>query len=312
MGKGSTANNAPIYYQPIEKLRFSRELEGDCEIVDYLDGSTVRIWYNDQVKGFENHWHTATEIILPVENSYTVVANNICFHLNVGDIMIIPAGVLHELIAPPNGSRFIFLFDLSSISKLKGFATLQPILNQPILMTSESFPGIYEEEYNLLLQIRNEYFSMNCFRELTIYSKIIDFYVQIGRNHYESDFLNPYIRPNKQMEYIEKFNAVLDHIDNHYMEDIRLENVAKAAGFSKYHFTRLFKQYTDTTFYDYLGYKRIKVAQDLLSRPELSITEIAFQTGFTTISTFNRTFRKQMNCTPTDYRLIHSKNHMKN
>ncbi|HEX3021454.1 MAG TPA: AraC family transcriptional regulator, partial [Lachnospiraceae bacterium] len=164
-------------------------------------------------------------------------------------------------------------------------------------------------EYNLLLQIRNEYFSMNSFRELSIYSKIIDFFAQIGINHYESGFLNPYVRPNKKIEYIEKFNAVLDFIDNHYMHDITLESVAAFAGFSKYHFTRLFKQYTDATFYDYLSYKRIKVAQDLLSKPELSITEIAFQSGFATISTFNRIFKRLIGCTPTDYRQVHSNNH---
>jgi AraC-like DNA-binding protein len=304
-----TAINAPNFYQPLGKNGFSRKLDGDCEIVEFLEESTVRIWYNDLAVNFESHWHTATEIILPVMNSYTVNVGNVCYHLNIGDILVIPPGELHELIAPSSGARFIYLFDISSISKLKGFSTLHPLLNQPILITSEAYPKIYEAEYNLLLQIRNEYFAVNNLRELAIYSMIISFYVQIGCNHYETDFLNPYIRPNKQKEYIEKFNEVLDYIDNHYMVNITLESVAKSAGFSKFHFTRLFKQYTDTTFYDYLIYKRIKVAQDLLSRPELSITEIAYQSGFSTISTFNRIFRKLKNCTPTGYRIVHSNNH---
>jgi AraC-like DNA-binding protein len=177
-------------------------------------------------------------------------------------------------------------------------------------MTDITYPRIYETEYNILLQIRNEYFSSNSFIELTIYSLLIEFFVHLGRDHYNNaDFQNPYVRLNKQSEYIEKFNAVLDYIDNHYMEDITLETVAKSAGFSKYHFTRLFKQYTETTFYDYLCYKRIKIAQDLLSRPELSITDIAYRSGFSTLSTFNRIFKKLIKCTPTEYRAIHTTTH---
>lgn len=309
MNEENNSLETRMFYQPLFQNDFSRELEGNCEIVDYLDGSTVRIWYNDLSVNFENHWHTAAEIILPVANSYTVRAGKLCYHLNIGDILVIPPRELHELIAPPRGARFIYLFDISLLSRLKGYSSLHPVLNQPILITSEAFPRLYDAEYNLLLKIRNEYFNSNNFRELAIYSMIIDFYVKLGRYHYESDFINPYVRPNKQKEYIEKFNAVLDYIDNHYMDNLTLESVAKSAGFSKYHFTRLFKQYTDTTFYDYLCSKRIKVAQDLLSRPELSITEIAFQSGFSTISTFNRIFKKTVNCTPTGYRLIHSNNH---
>lgn len=76
---------------------------------------------------------------------------------------------------------------------------------------------------------------------------------------------------------MQKFNEVLDYIDSHYTEELTLDNIADFSGFSKYHFTRLFKQYTDSTFYDYLIYRRIKVAEELLANPELSITEIALQ-----------------------------------
>ena len=44
------------------------------------------------------------------------------------------------------------------------------------------------------------------------------------------------------------FILVTDYINNHFAEDLSLEGVASQAGFSKYHFSRLFKQYTDSTF----------------------------------------------------------------
>ena len=91
------------------------------------------------------------------------------------------------------------------------------------------------------------------------------------------------------------------------MEEITLESIADIAGFSKFHFSRLFKQCSGQNFYDYLCFKRIKTAEMLLLKPTLPITEIALQSGFSSLSTFNRTFKRLKNCTPTEYRNLCSK-----
>ncbi len=99
----------------------------------------------------------------------------------------------------------------------------------------------------------------------------------------------------------------MEYIDIHYMEELNLEDIAESTGFSKYHFSRLFKQYTGFTFCDYLCHRRIKVAEELLARPDLSITEAALQAGFPSISTFNRLFKQYKNCTPSEYRSRNSR-----
>lgn len=101
---------------------------------------------------------------------------------------------------------------------------------------------------------------------------------------------------------VSSFSLPLHYIDTHYTENLDLETVAKSVGFSKYHFSRLFKQYTNFTFGDYLCYRRIKAAEELLANPDLSITEVAIQAGFPSISTFNRLFKQHKNCTPSEYR----------
>ena len=52
---------------------------------------------------------------------------------------------------------------------------------------------------------------------------------------------------DKQQEYAEKFMEVCEYINAHFSEDLKLEDVAEMAGFSKFHFTRLFKQFTGKT-----------------------------------------------------------------
>ena len=102
-----------------------------------------------------------------------------------------------------------------------------------------------------------------------------------------------------------KFGNLLEYIDTHYTEDLTLEDMADIIGFSKYHFSRLFKQYTNFTFCDYLKHRRIQAAEMLLEQPEYSITEVALQAGFPSISTFNRIFKEYKNCTPTEFRNMH-------
>ncbi|MGN1147502.1 MAG: cupin domain-containing protein, partial [Lachnospiraceae bacterium] len=87
--------------------RFHRVVDGDFEPVKYLHSSSIRIWYNTENSDYPTHWHPAIEIIMPLENIYTVEAAQEKYVLNPGDILIIPAGELHHLFAPDSGSRLI-------------------------------------------------------------------------------------------------------------------------------------------------------------------------------------------------------------
>lgn len=285
-----------------------RTVVDSFETISFQKDSTIRIWYNEQNQNYDTHWHNAIEIILPVENHYDVEASGQAYHILPSEILIIPSGEMHALYAPESGKRFIFLFDVSSIAQMKGYTSIQSLMTSCLHITKTTYPQIYNDVYQLLVQMRNEYFSSNEFRELAIYSHLINLFVSIGRNRINNVDLFPNTRSHKQKEYLQKFNEVLDYIDSHYTEELTLDNIADFSGFSKYHFTRLFKQYTDSTFYDYLIYRRIKAAEELLANPELSITEIALQSGFSSISTFNRIFRQKKGCTPSEYRSLYSMN----
>lgn len=284
-----------------------RDVQDSQETVSFHNNTTIRIWPNTETDNFEAHWHAALEIIMPVENHYDVRTGGASYHIRPGEILVIPPGELHELLAPDSGSRFIFMFDISLIARLKSFVGIQSILSQPLYVTKDTFPQIYEDVYRLLIQMRNEYFNKNEYAELTIFALLLQFFTKFGYNHINASNLFPNVRLYKQKEYIQKFNSLMEYIDDHYMEDLNLEEIAESTGFSKYHFSRLFKQYTGFTFCDYLCHRRIKVAEELLARPDLSITEVALQAGFPSISTFNRLFKQYKNCTPSEYRSRNTK-----
>lgn len=290
------------YYEANHDWAGNRELTDTHEIIQFHKNATVRIWYNEQNDSYDPHWHTAMEIILPLENYYDADVNKAFYHIQPGEILVIPMSELHSLTAPENGKRFIFLFDMTMITKLKSFSGLQPLLLQPLYITRDAYPQVYDATHATLMQIKDEYFRQNEFAELKIYSLLLNLFVELGQNYLQKHDLFSNIGIPKQREYAKKFSNILNYIDTHYTEDLNLENVAALAGFSKFHFSRLFKQYTSLTFNEYLNHRRLKAAGELLTVPDLSITEIALRSGYTSLSTFNRLFKQIKHCTPTEYR----------
>ena len=178
-------------------------IETGQELVQYHQDTSVRIWYNDLSADYDPHWHTALEIIMPVENWYDIYVGDGYYHATPGDIMLIPPGELHSLKAPEEGNRFVFMFDLANFSRLNGFASIQSILAQPMLLTRATYPNVYDDIYEILVQMRNEYFSKKEFAELTICSLLLNLFVKLGTNHLDNIDLFSNIRVYKQKEYVQ-------------------------------------------------------------------------------------------------------------
>jgi len=83
---------------------------------------------------------------------------------------------------------------------------------------------------------------------------------------------------------------------------ICLATVAKSVNTSTFYFCKLFKKSTGLTFTDYLARVRIEKAKALLLKPDLRVSEIAYEVGFRSLTHFNRVFRKLTGDSPTRYR----------
>lgn len=212
-------------------------------MIDYSIDSAIRIWKNNTSDSYPIHWHTALEIIIPLENYYIVDINDQHFHLKPDEILLIPSGELHTLTSPDTGSRFIFMFDISILSNIKSFSSIQSLLVQPIHLTHNTHPAIYDDIYSLLMNMQVEFFQGREYSELTIYSLLIELFVKLGYDYLYGQELFPDVRLPKQKEYIRKFQQLLAYIDEHYMEELDLDKLSDSIEFSKFHFLRLFKQY---------------------------------------------------------------------
>ncbi|MDR2531239.1 MAG: AraC family transcriptional regulator [Oscillospiraceae bacterium] len=286
-----------------------KKLEGIHKTVDYDAQSLFILHHNAETDDYPGHWHSAAEIIMPLKGGYDVSVNDIPYHLEEKDIIIIPTGDIHELRAPKTmGERMILQFDLSLLKSVKGLAGASFIFFKPWLITAADSPELHGILRVLLLEALDEYREKRDYYEAEITAKLISIAVFMARKQREDvpgAFADQLI---KRKAHIVNFNRCVEYINQHYKDDLSLEYVSSIAGFSKFHFTRWFKQFAGMSFYEYLTQVRIKVAESMLADSEAPITEIALESGFQSIATFNRVFKYNKKLTPTEFRNMRNKN----
>lgn len=91
-------------------------------------------------------------------------------------------------------------------------------------------------------------------------------------------------------------------IEEHFTENIRLQEIAEKVGYSKYHMNRMFAKSTGKTIHNYIKERRLFEAAELLSNTDDSIVDIALQVGYTSQQAFTKAFKQQFDCTPQVYR----------
>lgn len=282
-------------------------LHGIHETVIFKANSNVLVYDNNAFEEYPSHWHTPLEIIMSLENEYIINCSGHKFTLREGDILLICPGILHSLYAS-KGRRLIFQAELTGAAPFKELESVLSIISPAILITPENSPSIYKTLHRYLLEINNEYSKDLSLSEPAIYARLIEMLVLIGRNHTENpDRFDVGI--TKQKEYIDKFMNICNYISEHCTEDLTLDGMAALAGYSKYHFTRLFKQFTNISFYRYINLKRIATAEKLLIDPDISVTDAALRSGFSSLSSFIRMFKLINNCTPSEFRNMYTTLH---
>ncbi|WP_433730976.1 helix-turn-helix transcriptional regulator [Nocardia sp. CA-129566] len=92
-----------------------------------------------------------------------------------------------------------------------------------------------------------------------------------------------------------------DLADRDYAEPLNLDELATAAGVSKYHFLRAFAAVYGLTPAAYLAERRIERAQDYLRATNLTVTEVCMLVGYSSLGSFSSKFRQLVGVTPSEY-----------
>lgn len=97
---------------------------------------------------------------------------------------------------------------------------------------------------------------------------------------------------------------ILEFIQDHYMEDISLQDIAKVMNYSDAYFCKIFKQCFDKNFTTYLSEFRMEKAKQLLADVTINVKEISDKVGYRDSNYFAKVFKRIVGMTPSEYRII--------
>ena len=97
-------------------------------------------------------------------------------------------------------------------------------------------------------------------------------------------------------------NRALGYVHAHFHETITVADAAAIAGYTPNYFNTCFREQMGIPFGEYLRNMRLSYGENLLRASNLPVTEIAFESGFASLSHFSRSFREKYGCAPQEYR----------
>ena len=108
-----------------------------------------------------------------------------------------------------------------------------------------------------------------------------------------------------RLEDLRRLRQVRDRMDREYAQPLDVESLARGVHLSAGHLSREFKRAYGESPYAYLMTRRIERAMTLLRRGDLSVTEVCFEVGCSSLGTFSTRFSELVGVSPSEYRRSH-------
>ncbi len=263
--------------------------------------STYHIQNGGQSFQIPVHWHDELEIIYVKSGFLTVNISGENYIGKPGDAFVVSPGNLHFM-----GSQtgtvdyFTFLFPLKYIAfrtddmlddKLieplnSGHLMISPEIKDTVKEQCEQLAGVYaaeidESESKITGQIRKKIILLQFIHELWKKGFIVE-NDTTGRNTVEKEMVS--------------------YIQQNYTGKILLREFGEQFHLSEKYISRYFKEHFHITLSQYVTYLRLEHAKQMLQETDISVTEVAMQSGYQNISYFIRSFKKTYGVSPLKYR----------
>lgn len=251
------------------------------------------------------HWHKELEIIYVKKGVIRMGIGEESLEVGQGEFVLVAGGRVHYILASPGSVRYVYQFDerffydlaidkyeLQSLRNLwKGYpAHSKEWRSDTASSTKVLLDAIYEEDQNRNYAYTFAVKGYMCLMILGLY-----------RN-------KEFNRVEKEYEYqiessrtLEKIDVLFQYVEQHYQEQITLEDAAKSIGFDKYYFTKFFKKNVGKTFIQFLNEYRIEKAKWILLNEDMEAMEVMERIGIGSAKTYYRLFKKIVGISPKQF-----------
>jgi len=272
------------------------------------DGFPVAVERRTPQEPFGLHAHEFAEIVLITSGKGIHVTGTESYPLAAGDVFVIGGSRPHDYHSMDQLCLINVLFqpeklqwntdDLTHLPGYHALFTLEPVWRKRHQFRSRLRlnPTELGTAIGLIDDLDRELIGRKPgfrFMSMASFMALVGFFARCYNNS-----------PGADSVALLRIGRAMSHLEMHYSEpDITVEQLAAMAHMSKRSFMRAFQAATNLSPIAYLIKLRVnRAAQLLRRRPELSVTEIALQSGFTDSNYFARQFRLNRNLTPSEYR----------
>lgn len=259
----------------------------------YKDKLPIEVFISGELN-FLAHWHTEVELIYILEGSHSVGINNQTQTLEKGDFAICSSGDIHYYDGSDTDvKKIITIFKPDFIGYPAGWPQnlrfISPFIKRTSFCDNPDMLALMDKIEELLLDAFREFSKQQVNYVDYIKSKLLEICVLAIRNFPTGSFNTD--ENNFKKYNLERMQKTLQFIEENYTGNLTLEDLAMHANLSYFYFSRLFKNTVGMSFKEYINRKRIQLAESLLGRNNMSVTQIAFECGFESIRTFYRSYK---------------------
>lgn len=238
------------------------------------------------------HYHDFFELEVVKSGHLVYEVNGVSRAVSAGDVIAVSPGDLHQYTCqePARVLRFSVLFKdaCSEVQRLISSAEF-PFYSH---LDDDSFNEITNTFDRLVLAVGTE----GEFDAEIIGARAIVFLTLCMESREQLS--------NKQSDSYKYIVRAMRYISENCASPITLSDVAKSVSLTPSYFSRVFSEINGRGFVEYLSEQRIERAKKMLVSTDVSITEIAFSSGFGSFSSFSRTFLRQVGVTPREFRKL--------
>lgn len=247
------------------------------------------------------HWHEEMEIIVMHRGQLLVNVGGEDFSLEEGQVLLVNPRQLHLMRSEDRNVWYdtvLFPVDLISFQTedLLEQTVFQPLRTGKAIVPNLVPDCVMTEENRLLLrQIVDVNVEKKCMYQLETRILLLRFFMALLDS---VELIRPEEGSAGQMQ-----RQLLEYIRMHYREKLTLSDLAEQFHLSPKYISRYFKEKFKLTISEYVWHLRMNHAKELLDNTQLSITEVAEQSGFSSVSFFIREFTEANGCSPRKWKL---------
>ena len=267
-----------------------------------IGGTPLHAYRAEDFAVISHHFHNAYELIFIAEGEAEFVIDNKCRRYQSGDIIFISHLEQHQM--RPLSEKYIRYIAIIDPDYFDRF-----VANQSLRSIFKNRPANFENGialrkcdanavHSLMRECADECTAKEVCSELAVMSRLLSILILLYRSY---NYCFPAVSSDR---YTANATLVQTYLDQNYLEDFTLDDLAAHFHLNKFHLLELFHEVTGYTIKRYIILKRVAHAKNLLYYTTDDVSRVASDSGFNSTSNFIRAFKRHEHITPLQFRRL--------